>query len=106
VAWLAIELAPGDARRRVAVARGETGAQTDQESRSAGHRAAPIMTVMDITIHATFLPRDDPDASLAFYRDTLGLRSAKTLSTPRAIGLSISPGFAFVFRSARHSGSR
>jgi catechol 2,3-dioxygenase-like lactoylglutathione lyase family enzyme len=30
------------------------------------------MTVMDIRIHQTFLPRDDPDASLAFYRDTLG----------------------------------
>ena len=30
------------------------------------------MTAMDITIHATFLPHDDPDASLAFYRDTLG----------------------------------
>jgi catechol 2,3-dioxygenase-like lactoylglutathione lyase family enzyme len=27
---------------------------------------------MDITIHSTFLPHDDPDASLAFYRDTLG----------------------------------
>jgi catechol 2,3-dioxygenase-like lactoylglutathione lyase family enzyme len=27
---------------------------------------------MDITIHQTFLPHDDPDASLAFYRDTLG----------------------------------
>jgi catechol 2,3-dioxygenase-like lactoylglutathione lyase family enzyme len=27
---------------------------------------------MDITIHTTFLPHDDPDASLAFYRDTLG----------------------------------
>ena len=30
------------------------------------------MTAMDITIHATFLPHGDPDASLAFYRDTLG----------------------------------
>ena len=30
------------------------------------------MTVMDITIHASFLPHDDPEASLAFYRDTLG----------------------------------
>jgi catechol 2,3-dioxygenase-like lactoylglutathione lyase family enzyme len=30
------------------------------------------MTVVDITIHQTFLPHDDPDASLAFYRDTLG----------------------------------
>ncbi len=27
---------------------------------------------MDLTIHQTFLPHDDPDASLAFYRDTLG----------------------------------
>ncbi len=29
------------------------------------------MATMDITIHASFLPHDDPDASLAFYRDTL-----------------------------------
>jgi len=27
---------------------------------------------MDITIHAAFLPQDDPDAAIAFYRDTLG----------------------------------
>jgi uncharacterized glyoxalase superfamily protein PhnB len=27
---------------------------------------------MDITIHASFLPHVDPDASMAFYRDTLG----------------------------------
>jgi catechol 2,3-dioxygenase-like lactoylglutathione lyase family enzyme len=27
---------------------------------------------MDITIHASFLPHDDPDAALAFYRDILG----------------------------------
>ena len=30
------------------------------------------MTAMDLTIHQTMLPHDDPDASLAFYRDTLG----------------------------------
>jgi uncharacterized glyoxalase superfamily protein PhnB len=30
------------------------------------------VNAMDITIHASFLPHDDPDASLAFYRDTLG----------------------------------
>ncbi len=30
------------------------------------------MTPMDITIHTAFLPHDDPDAALAFYRDTLG----------------------------------
>lgn len=27
---------------------------------------------MNITIHSTFLPHTDPDASLAFYRDALG----------------------------------
>src|SRR3954466_557785 len=27
---------------------------------------------MEITIAQTFLPHDDPDATLAFYRDTLG----------------------------------
>jgi catechol 2,3-dioxygenase-like lactoylglutathione lyase family enzyme len=30
------------------------------------------MTAMDITIHHMFLPHDDPEAALAFYRDTLG----------------------------------
>ena len=27
---------------------------------------------MNITIHSSFLPQNDPDAALAFYRDTLG----------------------------------
>jgi catechol 2,3-dioxygenase-like lactoylglutathione lyase family enzyme len=27
---------------------------------------------MEITIHTSFLPHDDPEASLAFYRDVLG----------------------------------
>jgi len=30
------------------------------------------MTAMDVTIHSTFLPHNDPDESLAFYRDVLG----------------------------------
>ena len=30
------------------------------------------MTAMDITIYQTYLPHDDPDAALAFYRDALG----------------------------------
>jgi len=40
-------------------------------------RRAPCrthMTAMDITIHGTFLPRDDPDAPLAFSNDTLGFQ--------------------------------
>ncbi len=30
------------------------------------------MTGMDLTIHSSYLPHDDPEASLAFYRDLLG----------------------------------
>ncbi|MGD9798928.1 MAG: VOC family protein [Acidimicrobiia bacterium] len=30
------------------------------------------MTKTDITIYQTYLPHEDPDASLAFYRDVLG----------------------------------
>ena len=30
------------------------------------------MIAMDLTIHTTFLPQTDPEAALAFYRDTLG----------------------------------
>jgi uncharacterized glyoxalase superfamily protein PhnB len=30
------------------------------------------MAAMNITIHSSMLPHEDPDATLAFYRDTLG----------------------------------
>lgn len=30
------------------------------------------MSPMTITIHSSFLPQNDPDAAVAFYRDTLG----------------------------------
>jgi uncharacterized glyoxalase superfamily protein PhnB len=30
------------------------------------------MTAMDLSIHQAYLPHDDPDAALSFYRDTLG----------------------------------
>src|SRR5690606_32955080 len=43
-----------------------------QESRSAADGAAVACSPMNITICASFLPHDDPDASLAFYRDDLG----------------------------------
>ena len=32
---------------------------------------------MDITIHSSFLPQTDPDASVAFYRDLLGFEVRK-----------------------------
>jgi Glyoxalase/Bleomycin resistance protein/Dioxygenase superfamily len=38
-----------------------------------GARAAASMTAMDLTIHASFLPHDDPEVWLALWRDLLGL---------------------------------
>ena len=35
------------------------------------------MTATDLTINASFLPHNDPEASLAFYRDTLGFEVRK-----------------------------
>ena len=55
-----------------AAARGATGDQTDQESRSAGHRATTSLTGMNITVHSSFLLHDDPGAAVACCRDTLG----------------------------------
>jgi hypothetical protein len=63
------------------VLRGRTGDQADQESRSAGPRAAPRLTAMAIMIHASFLPHGDPDASLAFHRDTLGFERRIQMET-------------------------
>ncbi|MHB1570868.1 MAG: VOC family protein, partial [Solirubrobacteraceae bacterium] len=37
-----------------------------------GCQAAASFTAMDITIHSSMLPHDDPEASRAFYRDALG----------------------------------
>src|SRR6185369_626515 len=52
--------------------RGQAGDSTGQESRSADLGIPPSVMAMDITIHSSFLPHTDPDASLAFYRDVLG----------------------------------
>ncbi|VBA41904.1 HTH-type transcriptional activator RhaS [Mycobacterium innocens] len=49
---------------------GEAGDPTDQESRSLGYRAAPSVSVMDITIHSSSFR--DPEESLVFDRDMLG----------------------------------
>lgn len=49
--------------------RDEAGHQTDQESRSTTAADTPTVKRMDITIASSFLPTDEPEASLAFYRD-------------------------------------
>ncbi|GAB2748644.1 VOC family protein [Kitasatospora kifunensis] len=55
---------------------------------------------MDITIHWTFLPHNDPDASLAFYRDILGfeVRSDVGADTMRwiTVGPADHPGTSIV----------
>jgi catechol 2,3-dioxygenase-like lactoylglutathione lyase family enzyme len=46
---------------------------------------------MDITIHATFLPHDDPDASLAFYRDTLGFEVRGDVGNGKMRWITVGP---------------
>jgi catechol 2,3-dioxygenase-like lactoylglutathione lyase family enzyme len=46
---------------------------------------------MDITIHTTFLPHDDPDASLAFYRDVLGFEVRGDVGKGRMRWITVGP---------------
>jgi catechol 2,3-dioxygenase-like lactoylglutathione lyase family enzyme len=46
---------------------------------------------MDITIHASFLPHDDPDAALAFYRDILGFELRKDVGYNGMRWLTVGP---------------
>jgi hypothetical protein len=62
----------GGGDRGDAAVRGQTGDPTGQEASSAAHPARASLTAMDLTMHTGFLPHEDPDASLAFWRDSLG----------------------------------
>ena len=46
---------------------------------------------MDITIHASFIPHDDPDASLAFYRDTLGFEVRGDVGNGKMRWITVGP---------------
>jgi catechol 2,3-dioxygenase-like lactoylglutathione lyase family enzyme len=46
---------------------------------------------MDLTIHASFLPLDDPDASLAFYRDTLGFEVRLDVGSGKMRWITVGP---------------
>ncbi|MEU6180289.1 VOC family protein [Streptomyces coeruleorubidus] len=46
---------------------------------------------MDLTIHASFLPHDDPDAALAFYRDTLGFEVRKDVGYEGMRWITVGP---------------
>ncbi|CAL9481887.1 hypothetical protein SUDANB121_03070 [Nocardiopsis dassonvillei] len=49
------------------------------------------MIVMDLTIHTSFLPHDDPDASLAFYRDVLGFEVRNDVGQGRMRWITVGP---------------
>ncbi|MFD5135701.1 VOC family protein [Streptomyces sp. NPDC058378] len=46
---------------------------------------------MDITIHTSVLPHDDPDASLAFYRDTLGFEVRSDVGSGTMRWITVGP---------------
>ncbi|MER5551355.1 VOC family protein [Streptomyces sp. NPDC002793] len=46
---------------------------------------------MNITIHTSVLPHDDPDASLAFYRDTLGFEVRKDVGAGTMRWITVGP---------------
>ena len=46
---------------------------------------------MNITIHSSFLPHNDPDASLAFYRDTLGFEVRKDVGYKGMRWITVGP---------------
>ena len=46
---------------------------------------------MDITIHQALLPHDDPDASLAFYRDALGFEVRGDVGAGRMRWITVGP---------------
>jgi catechol 2,3-dioxygenase-like lactoylglutathione lyase family enzyme len=46
---------------------------------------------MDIKIHSSFLPHDDPDASIAFYRDVLGFEVRLDVGNDKIRWLTVGP---------------
>ena len=49
------------------------------------------MSDMDITIASSFLPADDPEASLAFYRDALGFEVRGDVGSGRMRWITVGP---------------
>ncbi|KJY35468.1 MULTISPECIES: VOC family protein [unclassified Streptomyces] len=46
---------------------------------------------MDITIHTTALPHDDPDAAVAFYRDALGFEVRSDVGQGKMRWITVGP---------------
>jgi catechol 2,3-dioxygenase-like lactoylglutathione lyase family enzyme len=49
------------------------------------------VSAMDITIHSSMLPHDDPDAALAFYRDTLGFEVRGDVGQDKVRWITVGP---------------
>jgi predicted enzyme related to lactoylglutathione lyase len=49
------------------------------------------MTSMDITIHTSALPHDDPEASVAFYRDVLGFEVRQDVGSGKMRWITVGP---------------
>jgi catechol 2,3-dioxygenase-like lactoylglutathione lyase family enzyme len=49
------------------------------------------MTAMDITIHTSVLPHDDPESSLAFYRDALGFEVRTDVGRGKMRWITVGP---------------
>jgi catechol 2,3-dioxygenase-like lactoylglutathione lyase family enzyme len=49
------------------------------------------VTAMDITIHTTVLPHDDPEASVAFYRDLLGFEVRTDVGNGKMRWITVGP---------------
>ena len=49
------------------------------------------MIAMDITISASFLPHDDPDTTLAFYRDALGFEVRTDVGQGKMRWITVGP---------------
>jgi uncharacterized glyoxalase superfamily protein PhnB len=50
-----------------------------------------VARMNNITIHYSFLPHDDPDESLAFYRDTLGFEVRNDVGRGKMRWLTVGP---------------
>jgi catechol 2,3-dioxygenase-like lactoylglutathione lyase family enzyme len=50
-----------------------------------------IVMSTDITIHSSFLPHDDPEASLAFYRDVLGFEVRLDVGSGKMRWITVGP---------------
>ena len=46
---------------------------------------------MELTIHTSALPHDDPDASVAFYRDVLGFEVRKDVGSGKMRWITVGP---------------